>query len=84
MASAVVVDALGAVVYNSANMRTSSLLRHSKQLPRAAITASTNLAATPSLIAAATSSEVTKPAPFDASLAAVEVVLHLGELGLIN
>jgi len=38
------------------------------------ITASANLVADPSLIAAATSSEVTKLAPFNASLLAAEAV----------
>jgi hypothetical protein len=40
---------------------------------------------TPSLIAAATSSEVAKPAPFNASLSTAEAVSALvGRVGLIN
>jgi anti-sigma-K factor RskA len=83
MASATVVVALGATVYSSANVRTSSSLRHSKRFPRAAITASANSVATPSLIAAATSSEDANPAPFNASLSAAEAVSNF-DVGLIN
>ncbi len=83
--SADVVAALGAAVYKSARMRTSSSLRHSKQLQRAAITASASSAAAPSLISAATLSEVMKPAPFNANLLAADAVpLGDKELGLIN
>ena len=47
--------------------------------------ASANSVATPSLITAATSLEVTKPAPFNAShLAAEAVSTRVDELGLIN
>jgi hypothetical protein len=56
----------------------------SKRLPRAAITASANSAATPSLIAAATLSEVVKPVPFNASLSVAEAVSTVDMLGLIN
>jgi hypothetical protein len=45
-----------------------------KATPKAAITASANSVATPSLIATAISSEVTKPVPFYASLSAAEAV----------
>jgi hypothetical protein len=55
----------------------------SKRLPRATITANANSAATPPSIAAVTSSEVAKPAPFDASLSAAEA-MSLGDMGLIN
>jgi hypothetical protein len=55
----------------------------SKRLPRATITANANSAATPPSIAAATSSEVAKSVPFNASLAAAEAV-SLGDMGLIN
>ena len=54
IALAVAIATLGAVVYISARMLTSLLLRHSKQFPRVAIMASANLAATPSLIVIAT------------------------------
>jgi hypothetical protein len=76
-------DSIG---HRCCRMWTSSSLRHSKQLPRAAIMASANSVATPSLIAAATLSVVMKLAPFNASLSAVEAVSTCinGLMGLIN
>ena len=84
--SAIVVAALGAAVYKSARMRTSSSLRDSKQLLRAAIMAFASLAATHSHIAAANLLEFANPAPFNASLLAAEAVsMHVDSiLGLIN
>jgi hypothetical protein len=66
-------------------MQTSSSLKEWKRLPRAAITASANSAATPCFHAAATSSEVVKPAPLDANLSAAEAVSIVDmAVGLIN
>ena len=65
---------------------TSLPLRDSKRGPRDASIASAGSAVTPLAMAAATSSEVLKPLPLDASLWAAETVLivTIVEVGLIT